>query len=143
MSLTIRHLRLPAYRRRPLAFYRSIFMRRVFIATGLFGAWSAAFSPAQWHNTPSLRLIAHLGLPWPVLSIPLALYVALLTWGQPLAVELADWLGLWMYLVLVISVAVTIRSDRPFNPFVFALALVGTAAHLHAARLAHYDRRGM
>jgi hypothetical protein len=110
-------------------FYRATFVRYAFVLTGMFAAYALSpWAPGPWHDTASLRFITAAHCPLSVLSAGFAVYVLLQVTG--------NLLGLWLYLIGFVALAVTIRPDRPTNGMGDAAVLLAIVLHFAAARLA-------
>lgn len=117
-------------------FYRAPFVRYAFILSGSFAAYALSpWAPRAWHDTSSLRFITSVMPLWPMAGA-FAVYVALLLTGNLLCVIVADFLGLWLYLIGFVALAVTIRPDRPTNGIGDAAVFLSIVLHFAAARLA-------
>lgn len=121
---------------RPREFYRAPFVRYAFIVTGAFAAFALSpWAPPAWHDTASLRFITSVMPLWPM-SAAFAVYVLLLLTGNLACVIVGDFLGLWLYLIGFVALAVTIRPDRPTNAMGDAAVFLAIVLHFAAARLA-------
>lgn len=120
------------------AFYRSPVVRLAFIISGAFLTYALSpWAPEPWHDTPSLRFL-HMVLPYSFMAAGFAVYTLLLL-GPIRCVIVADAIGLALYLIAFVALLVTVRFDRPTNPFAITGVALAVVLHFAACRLAIYE----
>lgn len=121
------------------AFYRSTLVRATFIVSGGYlASLLSPWGPVALRNTPSLLWLDRV-IPFDVLSVAFLVYTALLVWGSIEASVIADFLGLFLYLIEFIALCVT-APGHPNNGWVFCAFVLAIVFHIAAGRLALYER---